>query len=367
MLWHSGCGDVHFIYPQKNVKAVFLYTELAEYFLACLNQLQKSGVEVHVVYWPVNKEAPFKFSFNPKIKFYSRNNFDRKSLKTLVSSLSPDVIYCSGWIDKDYLSVCREFKSSVPVIVGFDNQWKGSIKQRVAIAIANFTIHKYFTHCWVPGQPQYIYALKLGFKKEKILTGYYSANFEFFNTLYLSNLVSKQAKFPKRFIFVGRYYEFKGIKDLWEAFIQLQTDSPSEWELWCLGTGTVDPVKHPQIKHFGFVQPGEMEPFIRDTGVFILPSHFEPWGVVVHEFASAGFPIICSDEVGAASAFLKDRVNGYLYKSHDIGQLKARMRKIMNCSNEDLVNMGNESVKLASTLTPSIWANNLIRVIKHNM
>ena len=59
-------------------RIVFLYTELAGYFLACINELTKrDDVEVHIFRWPVNKEAPFNFNFNNKVKIYNRNDFNK--------------------------------------------------------------------------------------------------------------------------------------------------------------------------------------------------------------------------------------------------------------------------------------------------
>ena len=41
-------------------KIVFLYSEVAGYFLACAKELANSA-EVLIVRWPVNSEAPFQF------------------------------------------------------------------------------------------------------------------------------------------------------------------------------------------------------------------------------------------------------------------------------------------------------------------
>ncbi|MGV2336131.1 MAG UNVERIFIED_CONTAM: hypothetical protein LVR18_19155 [Planctomycetaceae bacterium] len=40
-----------------------------------------------------------------------------------------------------------------------------------------------------------------------------------------------QKKFPHRFIDVGRYTELKGIRELWQAFMQLSADERKDWEL----------------------------------------------------------------------------------------------------------------------------------------
>lgn len=337
-------------------KVVFLYTEIADYFLAGCKALLKNNIEVHIVRFPINKEAPFQFEFPEEIKIYERNKYDTNQLLLLIESINPEIIICSGWIDKGYLQVCKAFKKRALTILTLDNQWRGDLKQIIASFCSPFYLLNRFSHCWVPGALQYQYALKLGFKEESILTGFYSCDFDLFYKQYLANKEEKQKHFPRRFIFVGRYYQFKGIKDLWQAFIELHNEVPNEWELWCLGTGDIDPVKNNKIKHFGFVQPKDLPEFIKNTGVFVLPSHFEPWGVVIHEFASAGFPIICSNEVGARHTFVEDNVNGYIYKAGNIEELKKQLKKIILKSDLELMQMGEKSVEKAKQITPDGWA-----------
>lgn len=348
-------------------KIIFLYTELATYFLACVEKLaENTEVEIHIVRWAINKEAPFHFSFPENIKIYNRDDYTSSSkLQKLINSINPSLIYVSGWMDKEYLSICKKYKTSIPVIVGFDNQWKGTLKQRIATLISPFKILNHFSYCWIPGETQLEYALKLGFKKENILQGFYCCDFNLFHNQYLANKEKKKLKFPHRFIYVGRYVEHKGINDLWSAFIELQNETPNDWELWCFGTGSVSPVSHPSIKHFGFIQPSEMKNYINDTGVFVLPSHFEPWGVVVHEFAAAGFPLICTDKVGARTAFVENNYNGYIYNSGDINQLKNVLKKIMNNTDKELYEVGERSVSKATQNTPEKWAEKLLTLLNN--
>ncbi len=344
-------------------KIVFLYTEIAEYFLACCKALLDDGVEVHIVRYPLNKEAPFQFNFSDKIKVYERNKLNDEQLLDLVNQINPSIIVCSGWIDKGYLKVCKKWKSNIPTVLTIDNQWRGTIKQQIARLISPFFLLNRFSYCWVPGILQKQYAVKLGFNVEHILTGFYSCDFAFFYKQYLQNKEEKTKQIPKRFIYVGRYYEFKGIKNLWRAFIELQEEKTNDWELWCLGTGDIEPIVHPKIKHFGFVQPSELSKYLKDTGVFVLPSFFEPWGVVVHEFASAGFPIICSDKVGAKTALVENNFNGYIYNSQDIRELKSVLLSIMKASNSDLVQMAHNSVLKAKQITPELWSKQILSLI----
>lgn len=343
------------------MKVLFLYTELADYFLKCCEELAKSG-EVHIVRWPVNKEAPFNFKYSEKIKVYDKNKYSVPELEKLVATIDPDILICSGWIDKDYLKITKPYFKKIPTVLTCDTHWRGSLKQYLAIFLSRFFLLNTFSHAWVPGKPQTTYVQKLGFKPGKISTGFYSCDLPKFNAVYEAQFKSKEQNFPKRFLYVGRYYEFKGINDLWQAFIELQKESPNEWELWCLGAGDLQPAEHSKIKHFGFVQPKDLEPILEQTGVFILPSRFEPWGVVVQEYAAAGFPMLISNAVGAKEAFLENGRNGFSFRPHDVPELKNELKKIMNLSHKELTLMSEESHRLAQKISPVKWANTVLAI-----
>jgi glycosyltransferase involved in cell wall biosynthesis len=344
---------------------VFLYTEIAEYFLACCNRLAEHG-DVHIIRWPVNKEAPFQFDVNPRITLYSKPDYSQEQLQELVASLKPDVLVCSGWIDKDYLKISKNYFKKIPTVMTCDTHWTGSLKQRLATVLSRFTLMRIFSHAWVPGNIQRTYALKLGFKADHIHKGFYSCDLAFFNEVYNQQRPQKETQFPKRFLYVGRYYEFKGVKELWQAFAELQEEQPNDWELWCLGIGDLAPAQHPKIRHFGFVQPKDLGTYTSQTGVFILPSRFEPWGVVAHEFAASGFPLLLSEAVGARDAFLQESVNGYAFNAGDVNSIKVQMKRMIAQSDGDLLAMGERSHALAQAISPEAWVKTLTGIAQRH-
>lgn len=349
-------------------KIIFLYTELAEYFVSCLRELAKNDkFDIYIFRWPVNKEAPFDFNIPQDVSLFTKNiDFNEADILDKVNEISPDVIFCSGWSDKSYVKVCKHFFGKIPTVLLMDNQWDGSLRKRLATIIGKITLHKIFSNAWVPGEPQYNYALKLGFNKSKVRKGFYSADLELFDRVRNNGVDIKTKTYPKVFLYVGRYVKHKGIFDLWQAFIEFQKESNSNWELWCIGTGDQyeNRVLHDKIKHFGFVQPAEMEQYIIKSGCYVLPSHFEPWGVTIHEFAAAGLPIICSDKVGAATQFVRDSDNGYIFSSGSVKELKQSMYKVANKSDEELIQMSNRSYELSKFITPKKWVETLYSFVE---
>ncbi len=340
---------------------VILYTELAGYTITCMEALcNLYGTKIHVISSPVNKEAPFSFdSKHELISYYRRSDFDLRKINALIEQVNPFLIYCAGWNDKEYLQVVKDNKN-ITSLLGFDNNWTGSLKQRLSAIYARINITPYFNHAFVPGKQQSVFAKKLGFKSQHIIQGAYSANTDLYN----SALKNTAHKIPHRFIFVGRYVKEKGIEELWQAFIDLQAEQENDWELWCLGVGKIEPVKHPKIKHFGFVQPNEIRSYLDQTGVFVLPSTFEPWGVVVHEFAAAGFPLLLSNAVGAKDQFLKMPENGFSFDPGNSDRIYAVLKKIISKTDEELMRMGHTSHLMAQSITPHTWAKSIYSLKK---
>ena len=248
-----------------------------------------------------------------------------------------------------------------------DNPWRNTLKQNIASIAGPVYLKKYFTNCWAAGEPQRIYARKLGFKDETIRTGVYSCDFDYFHAEYLRCRPLKEQSFPKKIIFVGRYTKLKGVNEMWAAFEQFQNECNSDWELWCLGKGEYEssfPV-HNKIRNFGFVQPDKMGSFIEKAGVFILPSQYEHWGVVVHEFAAAGFPLICSSTTSAAGLFLEDGKNGYLHEPENVQSLVRVFKKIAAASDQTLMEMGDYSAKIADRITPETWCDTVTELLNN--
>lgn len=346
-----------------NRRIVFLYTELAEYIKSCMDRLAETGVEVYVFAYPVNPEAPFRFDFeNSKCTFYPREDFSFETLEARVRKINPAAIVCSGWIDKDYIRLCRSLSKSCRTILALDSQIETGLRPLFSRLRAQLMYKAVFSDAWVPGKPQVAFAKKLGFRKEQISEGFYTAD-----TAKWSEMGSDLPLnlFPKRFVFVGRYVDFKGIEELWQAYTKLGS---TEWQLYCAGQGELYDLRceYPGIHHLGFVQPDDFGKFVARGGVFVLPSHKEPWGVVLHEFAAAGYPIICTDKVGAASEFLKNGENGYSVSPGNVNELAGAMQKMIGLTDQELSEMSRLSKKLAQKISTDAWIKTAVNYLESN-
>jgi len=345
-------------------KIAILYSELAEYSLACFRALKETGTKLMVIHWPINPEAPFNIDLSFADESYSREGLTAADMHQKLVDFDPSLILVSGWMDKGYVQECKFWHAKISVVLTMDNHWFGTWRQRLATLVFPIMYRNVYNKAFVPGEVQRQYALRLGFRDSQIETGFYSADVGLFKQYAEKLLSAKQTTFPKRFLFLGRYVHHKGIYDMWNAFRRVRQDYP-DWELWCVGTGDLydERPEFDGLKHFGFVQPKDLFPLLLDTGVYILPSHFEPWGVSVHELAVAGFPMILSDQIGAKEAFLNEGANGFEFESGNEEMLETCMRRFASLSEEKLYEMAQESKKMGMSHTPEIWASTLISMI----
>lgn len=348
------------------MKVLVLYSEIAGYFIACVRRfVELYDAEVHVVRWPINPEAPFRFSDHPRIIYHERSELDTPGLKDLARTVDPDVLYVAGWIDKPYLKVARQCcRAGKVVIAAFDTQWRGDLRQRIATWISPFFFLRRFTHAWVPGMFQYEYARRLGFARDRILTGMYAADVALFAHAYPTAMAAKASQYPHRILYVGRYLALKGVLELYHAFKELSEEVEHDWELVLVGNG---PLKEKlqetaNIRLRDFVQPADLPWLAVEAGALVLPSRSDAWGVVLHEFAAAGLPLISTDAAGGITAFVKQGYNGFLHRRGDVASLKAAFKELMAHSDAELCEMGQRSHELSKQISPDTWAATLYHV-----
>ncbi len=351
--------------PELNPKLpvfLVLYSRLSGYFYDCLTQFAlDSGCQILAVRQDTDPLSPFQLPEVKNIFLVNRTSVSLSDCQTLISSHQILALYSSGWVDPMYRKVGKMLKTrGVPTILGMDNQWFGTRRQQVATVISRWYLHPSFSHIWIPGLFQYEYARRLGFDRKKILTGLYSANVSRF-------LTDEPGKnMAKRFVYTGRLIRIKGADLLARAADQLATEYEHPWPIQIYGSGPVEEELKdvPGILHTPFLQPEKLREEIKKGGVLILPSRKEAWGVVLHEFAAAGYPILVSEAVGGRAGFVKPGYNGYYFPTENVDAMVETMKRCMNHSSEQLALMGQRSRDLALSITPQSWSALLCETLR---
>jgi glycosyltransferase involved in cell wall biosynthesis len=76
------------------------------------------------------------------------------------------------------------------------------------------------------------------------------------------------------------------------------------------------------IRFLGPVKPADVSALMAQCELFVLPSIYEPHGIVVMESMAVGTPVIASDCCGAARDLVKQGITGWMFKSGDAADLQ---------------------------------------------
>lgn len=101
----------------------------------------------------------------------------------------------------------------------------------------------------------------------------------------------------------------------------------------------------------GFVPPTLLARSYAVADVFVFPSGFETWGLVVNEAMNFGLPVITTDQVGAGCDLVRHGKNGFVYAAGDVDELAEHLATLI--ADERL----RRSMGAASLARISGWSN----------
>ena len=82
------------------------------------------------------------------------------------------------------------------------------------------------------------------------------------------------------------------------------------------------------IRFLGFRNQSELPGLFDLASVFVLPSRYEPWGLIVNEVMNAARTVIVSEDVGAHPDLVQDGVTGFVFPAGSVDALTAALRRV---------------------------------------
>lgn len=160
--------------------------------------------------------------------------------------------------------------------------------------------------------------------------------------------------------YVGRFSAEKGLETLMRAVAMLHD---FDIRLLLIGAGSQETTLRELARDLeiktsftGFVHGSDLAMSYAVSDIFVLPSHSEPWGLVVNEAMEHGLPVVLSDRVGSAPMLLETGVNGWTFPAGDAIALAEHLRKLV-ASKELRTRMGEASRCLIRNHSVPAWAD----------
>ena len=170
------------------------------------------------------------------------------------------------------------------------------------------------------------------------------------------------------FLFVGRLSKEKGLEDLLAAFRSIHSKLPKA-KLLLVGPGSERDHLQNQATQWGLKSsigflgnqsPDQIGELLEISTAMVLPSHREPWGLVVNEALSYGCPVVASDKCGCTPELVLNGVTGYIFPSGDVDALSESMLKAIALNNNRL-ETAKRCLELISQYTPERAALEILK------
>lgn len=168
------------------------------------------------------------------------------------------------------------------------------------------------------------------------------------------------------FLLCGQMVARKGVDVILRAFCELDPRA----RLLLVGReadlpemlATVPTTTRERIHYAGFQAPEKLPEFFSQADVFVLPSRYDGWGVVLNQALGAGLPILCSDAVGAGHDLVKEEQNGLRFRAGDMEGARAAMQRMLD--EPGLIDTwGEESRRAAPAWQPASGAEKWVQTL----
>lgn len=364
-------------------RRITILTEIiAPYRIPVFNALARhSGIELHVIFlartdislreWRVY-ENEIQFSYEVLPSWRSRigphNILLNGRVAQALEKSRPDAVVCGGY---NYLASWQALhwarRNGVQFLLWSESTANDHRRQHGLVEALKKIFLRRCDAFVVPGKSALNYLEAFGVARESIFLARNAVDSALFARLASdarNNAVQlrRQLALPERyFLYAGRLVREKGVLDLLAAYGLLSVELRQQIGLVLAGDGGLRPELesaardiYPGTVYFaGFVQREELPIYYGLAECLVMPTHTDPWGLVVNEAMACGLPVICTSAAGCALDLVHE--NGRLTEAGNVHQLHEAMSGLA-CNHELRRGMAEKSASLIQDYSPEAWA-----------
>ncbi|MFH1421422.1 MAG: glycosyltransferase, partial [Planctomycetota bacterium] len=307
--------------------------------------------------WEVQNKFPFAtrclsgFSFN----LPGHNVYIKPELIRIPKREKFDVVVCGSFeVFSMTLAFISAYYHGVPFVL-----WSEIIKESRTLFgkyLRKLIIGK-STSFFASGKLATEYLINMGADADKIFIGGDVVDNDFFSAnsrMTMAEKTSMKDSFgisqSKIVLFCGQFIKRKRPVDLLVAF-SIVKQQFKDAALVFLGYGPMENLIRKEsaacnisdsVYIIPFQKYEDLPRYYTFADMLVIPSDYEPWGLVINEAMACGLPVVAADAVGAAADLVHEGVNGNVVPTGNIQALAGSILKLL--SDKDLLQkMGNAS------------------------
>ena len=363
-------------------RLVVLTEIIAPYRIPVFNALAaRDEIDLHVIFlsktdtsmrqWRIYEEE-IRFSYEVLPSWRRRigkyNLLLNSNLGDALRNAAPEVLVCGGY---NYFAAWQAMnwakRNGVQFLLWCEST---ALDRRNEFFAVEWLKKEFARNCdgfVVPGQSALEYVQQFASPKQKVFVARNAVDIELFaskeeKVRARAERVRGELALPQRyFLFVGRLVQSKGVVDLVNAYGALPAKIRAEVSLVFAGDGPMRAQLEPLARDIypgsvfftGFVQRDDLANYYALAECLVVPTHSDPWGLVVNEAMACGLPVICTNVAGCAADLVRE--NGILIEPGNVPELARAMLAMANDSDLRTA-MSRHSARLIRDFSPEACA-----------
>jgi glycosyltransferase involved in cell wall biosynthesis len=304
-----------------------------------------------------------------------------KELWRLVKRGGFDAVSLGGYyFPEAWVAIVAAKRNGIPIILSTDAHSLESsrAKSKVALAIKKLIVGRIFRAAAAvitSSSKAEIFLQALGVSRERIFLGRSVVD----NTWWMDRAAQTDRIALRRewnlpaeaavALYCAKLQPWKRPGDLLEAFSRATVSCSY---LVFAGDGPLRPILEQRSKDLGVADRVRFLGFVNQTGLpgvyaasdlLVLPSDYEPFGLVVNEAMLCGCPVVVSDRVGARYDLVREGETGSVFPCGDVEAL-ARILRLLLSDRSQLDRMGAAAKERMLTWTPEMNVEAFVEAIE---
>lgn len=212
------------------------------------------------------------------------------------------------------------------------------------------------------------YLRQFGVSDERMFTAPYMTDLGLF-----WGATSRSNAEAHRLLYVGQLIERKGLLPFLRVLCRwAQRNSSREIYFSIVGGGpqkrdilsfTAPP--NLKIQLYDAAQNTELPPFFRQSGIFVLPTLADEWGVVVNEAMAASLPVLGSVYSQAVEELIQEGVHGWRFRPADPETIDRAIDRALSTPPDQLNEMRTKAQAAIRRYTPTFLATQIVEAIRY--
>lgn len=204
-----------------------------------------------------------------------------------------------------------------------------------------YTLKNYFKGAFCVNKSAYT-AMKNYFQKIALV------NHSIDTSAYRRNINRSGGEAYRRYIFMGRYTDVKNVRLILKW---LQVNRELKLEFTFCGQGELEREideyinEDSRVINIGYNKTADIQQFLCEYDFLVLPSKFEPFGIVLIEALASGVPCIVSNATGPGEV-IENGSDGFVFDlSEEETGFDTVMKKSLLITDEELIMMKNNAIQ----------------------